>query len=224
MSNTTTIGFPLFPNFQQLDLTGPHDVLAALPDTEVFLISKDLQPVQSSNGLAIMPNMSLADCPNLDVICVPGGSGIMNAIEDKELLDFIRQQGHQAKYVTAVCTGSLVLAAAGLLKGYKATTHWLSLHLLEIFGVDVVRERVVRDRNRITGGGVTAGIDFGLSMAAELTNEEAAKRVQLMIEYNPAPPFACGSPEVAGEALVEQARASYKEILADRAERLRKYV
>ena len=210
-----TIGFILFPKLTQLDLTGPYEVFARLPDTQVLLLAKTLDPVVTEKGMAILPNCSFAEAPQLDLICVPGGPGINDCLTDEVLLDFLRQQSQQAAYVTSVCTGALILAAAGLLKGYRATTHWLSLDLLRQFeGVEVLPDRVVQDRNRITGGGVSAGIDFGLTLAATLFDQATAEAIQLMMEYLPQPPFNSGHPSTAPEAIVEQVKqtaAPYQE-------------
>ncbi|HPH20352.1 MAG TPA: DJ-1/PfpI family protein, partial [Haliscomenobacter sp.] len=202
-----TIGFILFPQLTQLDLTGPYEVFARLPDTQVFLLAHTLDPIATEKGLSILPNCSFADAPQLDVICVPGGPGINACLTDDVMLNFLRQQSIQAAYVTSVCTGALILAAAGLLEGYQATTHWLSLDLLRMFGVDVRTDRVVQDRNRITGGGVTAGIDFGLALAAELFGKATAEAIQLMMEYNPQPPFDSGHPSCATEEIVKKVQA-----------------
>jgi cyclohexyl-isocyanide hydratase len=194
---TTHIGFLLFPDIQQLDFTGPYDVLASLPDVTVHLIWKDLAPLRSSSGLVLTPDTLMDACPRLDVLCVPGGAGVGPLMEDPQTLAFLRAQAATARYVTSVCTGSLVLGAAGLLKGRRATTHWAYHELLAPLGAIPVKERVVRDGNLITGGGITAGIDFGLVMAAELVGEQAAQVLQLALEYAPAPPFNSGSPQTA---------------------------
>ncbi|WP_300295074.1 DJ-1/PfpI family protein [Ferrovibrio sp.] len=200
------IGFPLFPNLTQLDLTGPWEVFAKLPGADCHLLAHDLQPVRSSSaGLTLLPTTRYADCPQLDIICVPGGPGHLQAMEDAALLDFLNSQAPNCRFVTAVCTGALVLAAAGLLRGYRATTHWMSLERLAAFGAEPVAERVVRDRNRITGGGVTAGIDFGLALAALLAGETVAREIQLQIEYEPQPPYG-GSPATADPATVQGLR------------------
>lgn len=196
-----SIGILVFDKVTQLDLTGPFEVFARLPNACVELVAKSLDPVFSSPGrLQLSPTLTFADAPQFDIIMVPGGGGVLALLEDDISLDFLRRQAAAAQYVTSVCTGALVLGAAGLLRGYKATTHWLSLELLEPLGAKPKQERVVIDRNRITGGGVTAGIDFGLSVAAELYGAEVAKDIQLMMEYDPAPPFAVGSPAAAPEA------------------------
>ncbi|WP_065257438.1 isonitrile hydratase [Pseudomonas bananamidigenes] len=200
------IGFLLFPQVQQLDLTGPYDVLASLPDVQVHLIWKDLVPVTSSTGLLLKPTITFDDCPNLDVICVPGGAGVGPLMEDEQTLAFIKAQAAQARYVTSVCTGSLVLGAAGLLQGKRATTHWAYHELLPTLGAIAVKDRVVRDGNLFTGGGITAGIDFALTLAEELVGADKAQLIQLQLEYAPAPPFDAGSPETAPSAIVEEAR------------------
>ena len=163
-----------------------------------------------------MPTTTFADCPKLDVICVPGGGGQVALMTDEETLDFLRKQAATARYVTSVCTGSLVLGAAGLLKGYKSACHWAWRDMLPAFGAIPVAERVVRDRNRISGGGVTAGIDFGLTVAAELAGEEVAKSIQLVLEYDPQPPFDSGSPEKAGVERVKRIRERLSGMLETR--------
>ncbi|MBV7478545.1 isonitrile hydratase [Pseudomonas sp. PDM31] len=203
---TLQIGFLLFPQVQQLDLTGPYDVLASLPNVKVHLIWKDLLPVTASTGLLLKPTTTYDQCPALDVICIPGGSGVGPLMEDDETLDFIRAQAAHARYITSVCTGSLVLGAAGLLKGKRATTHWAYHQLLAPLGAIAVQDRVVRDGNLLTGGGITAGIDFALTLAAELFDQHTAELIQLQLEYAPAPPFAAGSPETAPVGVLEEAR------------------
>ncbi|WP_025110376.1 isonitrile hydratase [Pseudomonas sp. H1h] len=202
---TLQIGFLLFPQVQQLDLTGPYDVLASLPDVKMHLIWKDLVPVTASTGLLLKPTISFDDCPDLDVICVPGGAGVGALMEDQRTLNFIKRQAAQAQYVTSVCTGSLVLGAAGLLQSKRATTHWAYHELLPKLGAIAVQDRVVRDGNLFTGGGITAGIDFALVLAEELVGTEAAQLIQLQLEYAPAPPFESGSPQTAPRAIVEEA-------------------
>ncbi|NNB72117.1 DJ-1/PfpI family protein [Pseudomonas fluorescens] len=212
------IGFLLFPGIQQLDLTGPYDVLGSLPDVALHLLWKDLAPVTSSTGLVFSPTMTYADCPRLDVICVPGGAGVGALMEDPHTLDFLKDQAQTARYVTSVCTGSLVLGAAGLLRGRKATTHWAYHDLLAPLGAIAVQARVVRDGNLFTGGGITAGIDFALTLAAELYSEDVAQRVQLQIEYAPAPPFDAGSPQTAPKHVLEDANQRTAESRRVRAE------
>jgi cyclohexyl-isocyanide hydratase len=204
----THIGFILFPRLTQLDLTGPYEVFARLPDTQVWLLAQSLEPIVTEKGLTILPNATFADAPQLDVLCVPGGPGINACLTDALLLDFLRQQAPGARYVTSVCTGALVLAAAGLLKDYRATTHWLSLDLLRQFGVEACSERVVQDRNRITGAGVSAGIDFALSLAAKLFDQNTAEAIQLMMEYQPQVPFQSGHPDTATAGVIAQVQAA----------------
>ncbi len=199
-------GLLLFPNLTQLDMTGPYEVFTKFPDSRVHLLWKTLDPVTAAGGMRLLPSTTFADCPQLDLVCVPGGAGMNPLLNDGEVLDFLRRQAAGARYITSVCTGSLVLGAAGLLRGRRATTHWMSLSMLAAFGCEPVAERVVVDGNVITGGGVTAGIDFALTVAGELLGAEAAERIQLGIEYNPAPPFDAGSPERAGPSVVEAVR------------------
>jgi cyclohexyl-isocyanide hydratase len=210
------VGLVLFPQLTQLDLTGPYEVFARMPDTVVHLISGSATPVRSERGLTITPDATFDDTPTLDVLCVPGGLGVNRAMEDAVLLDFLRVRGRDARYVTSVCTGALVLGAAGLLRGYRATTHWLSLDLLPLFGATPVTERVVIDRDRITGAGVTAGIDFALVVATELFGAEAAAEIQLMLEYDPMPPARSGSPATAGQAVVASVRSSREPVQRER--------
>lgn len=203
------IGFVLFPRLTQLDLTGPYEALARLPGVTAHLLWKDLAPVTSDTGLSILPTMTLADSPALDVLCVPGGPGVNAMLDDATVIDFVRRQGEGARYVTSVCSGALILGAAGLLYGYRAATHWASMDFLAAFGATPDPVRVCRDRNRITGGGVTAGIDFGLVLAAELAGRARAEMIQLYMEYDPAPPFDAGSPATAPANLVrDYARAA----------------
>jgi cyclohexyl-isocyanide hydratase len=199
----------LFDGLTQLDLTGPYEVLARMPDTRVHLVAASREPVRSEWGMVIVPDTTFDDAPPIDVLCVPGGWSVNARLGDDALLAFLRTRGERARYVTSVCSGALLLGAAGLLRGYRATTHWLSLDLLPLLGAEAVEARVVRDRNRITGAGVTAGIDFGLTIAAELFGAPVAQRIQLAIEYDPAPPFDSGSPRSApAEIRAAVARAS----------------
>lgn len=211
---TLHIGMLLFPGLTQLDLTGPFEVFHRIPDTKVHLVWKDLQPVRSESGFQAVPSTTIADCPPLDVVFVPGGWGQVALMTDDVVLGFLREHGARARYVTSVCTGALVLGAAGLLRGYNATTHWGFTQLLGEFGAHFTPGRVVVDRNRITGGGVTAGIDFALQVAAELAGEATAKAIQLGIEYNPAPPFDSGHPDVADPELVAKIRARLGDVRA----------
>jgi cyclohexyl-isocyanide hydratase len=189
-------------------------------DARIYVIAKTLQPVSSDRGLAFVPTSTFLDCPPLDLICVPGGSGVVDAMTDSETVDFIRRQGSQASYVTAVCVGSLLLGAAGLLKGRLATTHWAFVDLLALAGATYEKARVVRDGNVFTSGGVTSGIDFAFSIVAELAGREVAEAIQLGIEYDPSPPFEAGHPDKAAAATVslmiqrnEPARADIRKTL-----------
>jgi cyclohexyl-isocyanide hydratase len=197
MSDPLQIGLLVFPKVTQLDLTGPLQVFAGVPGAKLHLIWKRIEPVASDSVLVLTPTTTFADCPQLDVICVPGGAGADDLLNDEEVLAFLRRQAEGAKFVTSVCTGSLVLGAAGLLKGYRAATHWTAMDFLRSFGAEPTRTRVCVDRNRITGGGVTAGIDFALTLVSKLLDETTAQAIQLGLEYNPAPPFNSGSPDTA---------------------------
>ena len=196
----------MYPNFTHLDLVGPHAAFSAAMD--VHLVWKTLDPVRSDSGMQVLPTTTLTECPrDVDLLFVPGGLGTAAAMADLEVLQFLNELGHRARLITSVCTGSLVLGAAGLLQGYRAGTHWAFRELLPLFGAENVSERVVVDRNRITGGGVTAGLDFGLSVLAELLGEDVARTTQLALEYDPAPPFDSGSPERAAAGYVAAVRA-----------------
>ena len=203
---TLQVGILVFPNVQQLDLTGPYEVFVSVPGAKVHLIWKDRAPLSSATGLVLTPTMTFAECPRLDVLCVPGGKGINALLEDAETLGFLRAQAARARYVSSVCTGALVLGAAGLITGRRATTHWAAHDLLAKFGAIPTQGRVVRDGNLFTAGGVTAGIDFGLTMVAELLGEAQAQTIQLGHEYAPAPPFAAGTPETAPPAVLAAAK------------------
>lgn len=200
------IGLLVFPEVQQLDLTGPYEVFASLPGATVHLVGKTLAPVRASTGLVLQPTVTMAECPQLDIVCVPGGAGINPLLEDDETLAFLRVQAAGARYVTSVCTGALVLGAAGLLRGKRATTHWASHDLLRPFGAIPVQARVVQDGNTLTGGGVTAGIDFALTVVAEVAGREEAQAIQLSLEYAPAPPFDSGMPERCSDPVLARVR------------------
>jgi cyclohexyl-isocyanide hydratase len=190
------VGFVIFPELTQLDFTGPLQVLARLPDSTVHIAAKTLAPVPSDCGLGLVPTTTFADCPPLDLICVPGGAaGVARAMIDEETVAFVRQQAQGAKYVTSVCTGAFILGVAGLLQGRRATTHWGYTELLPLMGATHEKARIVKDGNLITAGGVSSGIDFGLHVVAEIAGEEAAHAIQLAIEYDPAPPFDSGHPD-----------------------------
>jgi len=202
MSAPLQIGLLIFPNVTQLDLTGPVQVFSGVPGAKLHVIWKRIEPVPSDSVLVLTPTTTFADCPQLDVICVPGGFGVDDMVNDEEMLQFLRDQAKGAKYVTSVCTGSLVLGAAGLLRGYRAATHWTAMENLSAFGATPTKTRVCIDRNRVTGGGVTAGIDFALTLVAMLLDEKTAQAIQLRLEYNPAPPFNAGSPDTAPAEVV----------------------
>jgi cyclohexyl-isocyanide hydratase len=197
MSAPLQIGLLIFPKVTQLDFTGPLQVFSSVPGASLHLIWKRIEPVKSDSVLVLTPTTTLADCPQLDVICVPGGAGADDLLNDDEVLDFLRRQAEGAKFVTSVCTGSLVLGAAGLLRGYRAATHWAAMDCLPAFGAIPTKTRVCTDRNRVTGGGVTAGIDFALTLVSMLVDRKTAEAIQLRLEYNPAPPFQSGSPDTA---------------------------
>ena len=216
MNEPLHIGFLLYPHVTQLDATGPAQVLSRLPEARVHMIWKTLDPVPTDAGFAIVPTTTMADCPQLDVICVPGGAGQVPLLTDEQTLAFLRRQAAAARYITSVCTGSLVLGAAGLLTGYRSACHWAWRDMLTSFGAVPVAERVVRDRNRISGGGVTAGIDFALTLAAELAGERVAKQIQLMLEYDPQPPFDCGTPDKAGPELTASMQELFASLLTAR--------
>ena len=213
-----TIGMLIFPRLTQLDMTGPYEVLARLPNTMVHLIARTLEPVKTDRGMMIVPTVTYADCPQLDVVMVPGGPGQQDLMEDEVALEFLRRQARGAKYVTSVCTGSLVLAAAGLLKGKRATSHWAAIEHLKPLGAIPVSERVVVDGNIVTGAGVASGIDFALKLAAILEGEAVAREIQLQIEYDPDPPFAGGSLRTASAETVATLRSRGAALSVQRAE------
>jgi cyclohexyl-isocyanide hydratase len=212
------VGFVIFPNLTQLDFTGPQQVLARLPQSAMHIVAKSTAPVPSDSGLGLVPTHIFENCPRLDLICIPGGSsGVVEAISDRDTIQFVRRQAATAKYVTSVCTGAFVLGVAGLLKGRRATTHWAFTELLPLVGATHENARIVKDGNVITAGGVTSGIDFGLSMVAEIAGETVARAIQLGIEYDPDPPFDSGHPDRAPDAVkamvfprYEQARTAFR--------------
>ena len=196
------IGFVIFPDLTQLDFTGPLQVLARLPQSAIHIVAKSEAPVPSDCGLGLVPTHTFANCPPIDLICVPGGSyGVVQAMSDRETIEFVRRRAGTAKYVTSVCTGAFILGVAGILKGRRATTHWAFTDLLPLVGAKHEKARVVKDGNVITAGGVTSGIDFGLSIVAEIAGETTAQTIQLGIEYDPAPPFDSGHPDSAPAAI-----------------------
>lgn len=213
--------FLVYPKVTQLDLTGPAQVLSRLGNSTVDLVWKTTDPVPTDSGFALLPTATLREVTNADILCIPGGFGCVDAMHDEQLLNWVRSVGSQAEWVTSVCTGSLILGAAGLLQGYRATSHWAWRDYLTLFGAEPVAERVVFDRNRVTGGGVTAGIDFALALTAKIRGETFAKSVQLGLEYDPHPPFNAGSPDSAGEELIEAVRERSNRMAPDREDRVR---
>ena len=206
MSVPLQIGLLVFPKVTQLDLTGPLQVFSSVPGAVVHLIWKRIEPVATDTVLTLMPTTTFADCPQLDVLCVPGGFGTDEMVNDEEMLSFLRRQAEGAKYVTSVCTGSLVLGAAGLLRGYRAATHWTAMEFLRLYGATPTKTRVCVDRNRVTGGGVTAGIDFALTLVSILIDRPTAEAIQLRLEYSPSPPFDSGSPDTAPPEILARLR------------------
>ncbi len=212
-----TIAFLLFPNVTQLDLTGPAQVLSRLGSARVHLVAKTLEPVATDCGFCLVPTAMLVDVTKADILCIPGGAGTVSIMEDEAILSWVRDVAQSAQWVTSVCTGSLVLAAAGLLEGYRATCHWTAREQLRWFGAIPVAERVIFDRNRVTGAGVTAGIDFALALTARIRGDEHAKLVQLGLEYDPAPPFGCGTPDAAEPQVLQRFNEMGATSLEDRA-------
>ena len=213
--------FLVYPNVTQLDLTGPAQVLSRLGNSTLDLVWKTRDPVPTDSGFSLLPTATVEEMSGADILCIPGGFGCVDVMHDDEMLDWVRRVGSEAQWVTSVCTGSLILGAAGLLQGYRATSHWAWRDYLKLFGAEPVNGRVVFDRNRVTGGGVTAGIDFALALAAKIRGEKYAKAIQLGLEYDPHPPFNAGSPETAGRELVEAVRERSNYMAPDRDERVR---
>ncbi|MCH9752705.1 MAG: DJ-1/PfpI family protein [Alphaproteobacteria bacterium] len=199
-----SVAFLVFPNVTQLDLTGPAQVLSRLGNVTLNLVWKDTDPVPTDAGFPLLPTATFEQVSQADILCVPGGLGTMDIMQDAEVLDWLRKMAARADWVTSVCTGSLVLGAAGLLKGYRSACHWASVDQLAYFGATPVRERIVEDRNRFSGGGVTSGIDFALALAARIRGEDFAQFIQLSIEYDPHPPFDAGSPAKVSPEILER--------------------
>ena len=229
MATPLQIGIVLFPRVTQLDFTGPLQVFSSVPGAKMHLIWKRIEPIPSDSVMVITPTTTFADCPQLDVICVPGGIGTDDLVNDEEMLDFLRKQAAGAKYVTSVCTGSLVLGAAGLLRGYRATTHWTAMECWRPFGAIPTKTRVCVDRNRVTGGGVTAGIDFALTLVSNHGRPPTAEAIQLRLEYNPRATLQCrfardraaGSPRHhQGADRADQARGPHRELFFRAAARI----
>jgi len=215
------VAFLVYPNVTQLDLTGPAQVLSRLGNSTIDLVWKTRDPVPTDSGFALLPTATIGDVTGADILCIPGGFGCVDVMHDDEALNWVRSVGSGAQWVTSVCTGSLILGAAGLLQGYRATSHWAWRDYLKLFGAEPIAERVVFDRNRVTGGGVTAGIDFALALTARIRGERFAKAIQLGLEYDPHPPFDAGSPATAGEELIEAVRERSNQMAPDRDERVR---
>jgi cyclohexyl-isocyanide hydratase len=215
------VAFLLFPEVTQLDLTGPAQVLSRLGNAKLDLVWKSRDPVPTDAGFSIVPTASFAEVEAADILCVPGGIGVAEVMQDEEAMAWLRQVGAGAQWVTSVCTGSLILGAAGLLKGYRAACHWAWREDLRLFGAEPVAERVVFDRNRVTGGGVTAGIDFAFALMAAIRGETHARLIQLGLEYDPQPPFDSGSPERAGEELLALYAQRMQALAPDREQRIR---
>lgn len=213
---TTNIVFVLFDNVTQLDFSGPVQFLSRLPGAQTHVVSKDGKAVTTDCGFSILPTTSVADCPQADIICVPGGHGVREAIGDAAIVSFVREQAKTATWVTSVCTGAFVLGAAGLLQGKRATTHWAYTQLLPFFGAAHEKARVVRDGNLVTAGGVTSGIDFALELMALAQGEDVARTIQLALEYDPAPPFDGGHPSRTAQPLVDSLKSRvYDKAVAD---------
>lgn len=217
-STPLRIGMLIFPEITSLDVLAPFEILSRASNSKVQFVWKNTDIVTGDTGLKLIPDVSFADAPQFDVLMIPGGPGQIPLMDDAEVLAFLRKQAADAKYITSVCTGSLLLAAAGLMQGYRASTHWLSFDQLAQFGVVPTDERVVIDRNRISGGGVTSGLDFAFSVLAVLRGEHEARKIQLFMEYDPQPPFESGHPRVASAALVEEVRTMAEPMLIMRRE------
>ena len=201
---TIKAGFFIFDEMQLLDFAAPYDEFCSTPEIEVSLIGETLKPITTTSGLSFAPDHDISTILPLDVLCIPGGDGVNQFLNNEPVLEFFRKEAKETRFLTSVCTGSLILGACGLLKGRKATTHWSAMEFLPLFGAIPVKERVVVDDHIITAGGITAGIDFGLVIIAKLLGQETAEKTQLLMQYDPEPPFDCGTPEKAPKALVKQ--------------------
>lgn len=216
------IGMVLFPQLTQLDLTGPYAVFGNIPTVKIDLLWHSLEPVKDTTGFIFTPTCTFDDCGTLDILFVPGGPGQVGAMDDPELIRFLQKAARDARFITSVCTGSFILGAAGLLKGKRATSHWMVVDHLTLLGATPVHQRVVEDGNVITGAGVTSGIDFGLTLASKLLGEEAAKCIQLGMEYDPAPPFKSGSIFTASNETIGKLIENGKELTAKRLEAVKR--
>lgn len=216
-----SIAFLVFPNVTQLDLTGPAQVLSRLGNVTLNLVWKTTDPVPTDAGFPLLPTATFEEIEQADILCVPGGLGTMDIMQDSEVLTWLRHVAAKAQWVTSVCTGSLLLGAAGLLKGYRSGCHWASIDQLEYFGAIPVRERIVEDRNRFSGGGVTSGIDFALALAAQVRGEDFAKFIQLSIEYDPHPPFDAGSPDKVSPEILARYYKMIEAVMPDRDAKVR---
>jgi cyclohexyl-isocyanide hydratase len=206
VTEAVNVVFPLFDNVTQLDFSGPVQFLSRLPGAKIHVAAETIAPVATDCGFSIVPNISFAECPQADIICVPGGHGVRQAIADPAIVGFVRGQAGSATWITSVCTGAFILGAAGLLHGKRATCHWGYTHLLPLFGATHEAARVVRDGNLVTAGGVTSGIDFALELIAMISGEDIACTIQLALEYDPAPPFKGGTPAAAPEPILSALR------------------
>lgn len=222
MNTPLIIGMVLFKNFTALDLFGPHEVFSWFPNAKVITISSSQTTVRSESGVQVLPDLTFDSAPQLDLLFVPGGSGINEILTDQKTLEFIKKQAQKAKYIVSVCTGALVLGASGLLEGYQATTHWGSMDFLKSFGAIPITKRFVVDRNRYTGGGVTAGIDLALKIAHDLYGSERAQEIQLMLEYDPKPEFKSGSPVTAPASVLKTVKSELDPLLKLRSEAVSK--
>ena len=217
------IGALVFAEMDQIDLTGPFEVLSRLPDATMHLLGKDATPVRDIMGLVLTPEMALADAPRLDLLVVPGGWGQERLMDDEAVLGFIRAHAARGGTIFSVCTGALLCGAAGLLRGVKSTTHWAAFHLLKYFGAIPVEARVVIDGRHISAAGITAGIDGALRVASLLRGEQVAQQIQLAIEYAPEPPFPGGTPRTASAEVLEAVQASQSQISERRLVTARRY-
>ena len=211
-----SVAFLVFPNVTQLDLTGPAQVLSRLGNVTLNLVWKNKEPVPTDAGFSLLPTATFEEVEAANILCVPGGFGTMEMMQDKDVHAWLRKIAAEADWVTSVCTGSLVLGAAGLLKGYRSACHWASIDQLAYFDAIPVRERIVEDRNRFSGGGVTSGIDFALALAARIRGEDFARFIQLSIEYDPHPPFDAGSPDKVPPHILERYHKMVEKAAPDR--------